>query len=206
MVVLFTTTTLVAAALPKVTVAPVTKLAPAIVTAVPPATGPLFGLTVPTVGATGAGPTPFIGTITPNQGVLPPVTVDVAVWIPVAVTAFASETNDGLTLGATVIPVYPVPALAVKRQHGVSVDANIRSFALTVGPLVVIVAIVPPVEFPACPKLSTSSKQALIGEQDAANDPAFHSVIFNIIGLEERPVGVTVKDVTPDGMLGQYQT
>jgi hypothetical protein len=51
-VVLFTTTTLVAAALPNFTVAPVAKFVPVIVTAVPPATGPLFGLTLPTVGTT----------------------------------------------------------------------------------------------------------------------------------------------------------
>jgi len=50
MVVLFTTTTLAATALPKVTVAPVAKFVPVIVTAVPPATGPLFGLTLLTVG------------------------------------------------------------------------------------------------------------------------------------------------------------
>jgi hypothetical protein len=50
--VLLTTTTLVAAALPNVTVAPVAKLVPVIVTAVPPATGPVFGLTLVTVGST----------------------------------------------------------------------------------------------------------------------------------------------------------
>ena len=128
--------------------------------------------------ATGAAPAPFTGTITPNQEVLPPVHVVVAVWIP-ALAAFASETIPGVTLGATVNPVYPVPSSAVKLQQGTCVTANIRSLEFTVGPLVVIVAVVPPVEFPACPKLSTSSKQAVIGEQDAANDPAFHSVIFN---------------------------
>jgi hypothetical protein len=51
-VVLFTTTTLVAAVLPNVTVAPAAKFEPVIVTAVPPAIGPLFGLTLLTVGAT----------------------------------------------------------------------------------------------------------------------------------------------------------
>jgi len=51
-VVAFTTATLVAAALPNVTVAPVTKLVPVIVTAVPPAVDPLFGLTLLTVGGT----------------------------------------------------------------------------------------------------------------------------------------------------------
>jgi hypothetical protein len=51
-VVLFTTTTFVAAALPNVTVAPVAKFVPVIVTAVPPAVDPVFGLTLLTVGAT----------------------------------------------------------------------------------------------------------------------------------------------------------
>jgi hypothetical protein len=138
--------------------------------------------------------------------VLPPVHIVVAVWIPVVVAAFASETIPGLTLGATVIPVYPAPGLAVKLQQGTDVTANIRSLSFTVGPLVVIVAVVPPVEFPACPKLSTLSKQALIGKQDAANDPPFHSVIFNCKYLRLGLLGVTVKEVTPDGMLGQYQT
>jgi hypothetical protein len=45
-----TTTTFVAALLPKVTVAPVAKFVPAIVTGVPPAVGPLFGETLLTVG------------------------------------------------------------------------------------------------------------------------------------------------------------
>ena len=50
MVVLLTTVTLVADALPKVTVAPAVKFVPVMVTAVPPATGPLLGLTLVTVG------------------------------------------------------------------------------------------------------------------------------------------------------------
>ena len=50
MVVLFTTTTLVAAAVPKVTVAPAAKLVPVMVTAVPPEVDPLFGLKLLTVG------------------------------------------------------------------------------------------------------------------------------------------------------------
>jgi hypothetical protein len=51
-VVLFTTTTFVAAVLPNVTVAPAAKFVPVIVTAVPPAAGPAFGDTLLTVGAT----------------------------------------------------------------------------------------------------------------------------------------------------------
>jgi hypothetical protein len=50
MLVLLTTTTFVAAALPNPTVAPVAKLVPVIVTAVPPAAGPLLGDTLLTVG------------------------------------------------------------------------------------------------------------------------------------------------------------
>jgi hypothetical protein len=45
-----TTTTLVAAVLPNITVAPEAKLVPVIVTAVPPPVDPLLGLTVVTVG------------------------------------------------------------------------------------------------------------------------------------------------------------
>jgi hypothetical protein len=132
------------------------------------------------VATTGAAPAPFNGTISPNQGAFPPVQVAVAVWLPVVVTAFASETIPIETGGATVIPVYPAPALGVKLQQGTSIPTNIRSLALTVGPLVVIVAVVPPVVFPAWLRLSTFSKQALIGTQDAANDPAFHSLIFKV--------------------------
>jgi len=47
-----TTTTLVAAAPPNVTVAPAAKLVPVMVTAVPPAVDPLFGDTLLTVGGT----------------------------------------------------------------------------------------------------------------------------------------------------------
>jgi hypothetical protein len=52
MVVLLTTTTLVAAVPPNVTVAPERKFVPVIVTAVPPAVDPLFGDTPLTVGGT----------------------------------------------------------------------------------------------------------------------------------------------------------
>ena len=49
-VVPFTTTTLVAELLPNFTVAPLAKFVPVIVTALPPVVGPLFGLTLVTVG------------------------------------------------------------------------------------------------------------------------------------------------------------
>jgi hypothetical protein len=50
MVVLFTTTALIAAVPPNVTVAPAAKLVPVIVTAVPPAVDPLLGDTPLTAG------------------------------------------------------------------------------------------------------------------------------------------------------------
>src|SRR5712692_10179643 len=43
-----TTTTFVAAVPPNITVAPITKFVPVMVTAVPPAAAPLLGLTLPT--------------------------------------------------------------------------------------------------------------------------------------------------------------
>ena len=46
-----TTTTFVAAVPPNVTVAPLTKLVPVIVTPVPPVAGPVFGFTLLTEGA-----------------------------------------------------------------------------------------------------------------------------------------------------------
>jgi hypothetical protein len=50
MVVLFSTTTPVAASPPNITVAPAAKFVPVIVTAVPPAVDPLFGDTPLTTG------------------------------------------------------------------------------------------------------------------------------------------------------------
>ena len=82
-----TTTTLVAAALPNVTVAPVTKFAPVIVTAVPPAVVPLFGLTLATVGA---GPDRAKNvTICITHGPADD-SVAVALLLPVAVTTLSS--------------------------------------------------------------------------------------------------------------------
>ena len=63
--VLLTTTTFVAAVLPNFTVAPVAKLVPEIVTAVPPATGPLFGDTLLRAGGGGLMVTPNVA-LTPE--------------------------------------------------------------------------------------------------------------------------------------------
>src|SRR5262249_48557769 len=58
--VLFTTVTLVAAVPPNVTIAPLTKFVPAIVTAVPPVVEPLFGVTLVTPGAGPLEVKPFV--------------------------------------------------------------------------------------------------------------------------------------------------
>jgi hypothetical protein len=55
-----TTLTAFAAALPKVMVAPARKPVPVMVTAVPPAVGPLAGETPPRVGEVIAGPPPLV--------------------------------------------------------------------------------------------------------------------------------------------------
>src|SRR6201993_4955466 len=88
MVVLFTTTTLVAAALPNVTVAPEAKFVPVIVTAVPPATGPLLGEILLMKGA--AGPELVLkATICMIQGPAE-VSVAVALLLPAVVTTLSS--------------------------------------------------------------------------------------------------------------------
>src|ERR1035441_5093136 len=91
MVVLFTTVTPVAAVPPNVTVAPAAKFVPVIVTAVPPAGGPLLVLTVVCVAAAD-----------PNVTVAP-----AAKFVPVIVTADPPAVVPllGLTLvtvGATI--------------------------------------------------------------------------------------------------------
>ena len=86
-VVLFTTTTLVAAAVPKVTVAPAAKFVPVIVTAVPPEVEPLFGVTLLTVGA---GPeTATKVAICMTQGPAE-FSVEVALLLPAVVTILSS--------------------------------------------------------------------------------------------------------------------
>jgi hypothetical protein len=107
MVVLFTTTTLVAAALPKLTVAPVTKFVPVIVTAVPPDVDPLVGDTLVTVGT---GPdTAEKATICITQGPAP-VNVAVALLLPVEVTTLSSAMSPS---GVMIREVKPLPAAPV---------------------------------------------------------------------------------------------
>ena len=74
-VVLFVTATFVAAAPPNVTVAPAAKFVPVMVTAVPPAAGPVAGLTLLTVG-----PTTYVNPLARLP--LCPLTVTVTVMAP----------------------------------------------------------------------------------------------------------------------------
>jgi hypothetical protein len=107
-VVPFTTTTLVAAAPPNVTVAPLAKFVPVIVTAVPPASGPLFGLTLLTVGV---GPVAAENvTICITQGP-DDVSVAVALLLPAAVTILSSAMSA--SKGVMIRDVNPLPAAAV---------------------------------------------------------------------------------------------
>src|SRR5262249_11645685 len=102
------TVTFVAATLPNVTVAPVTKFIPTIVTAVPPVAGPLLGLTLLTVGT---GPeTAENATICMTHGPEEP-RVAVALLLPAVVTTLSSAMSPS---GEVMIrEVNPVPAEAV---------------------------------------------------------------------------------------------
>jgi hypothetical protein len=124
-VVLFTTTTFVAAVPPIVTPAPLAKFVPVIVTVVPPAVDPLFGLTLVTVGT---GPVADENvTICITHGPTP-VNVAVALLLPAVVTTLSSAISPS---GEVMIrEVNPLPAAPV------SVDTmfapKINSFALVV--------------------------------------------------------------------------
>jgi hypothetical protein len=86
-----TTTTFVAVVPPNVTVAPVTKFVPVMVTAVPPAVGPLLGLTLVTVGAVGD------------------VYVNPLVNVPVCVSGLVTTTFTAPAACAGVVAVICVP-------------------------------------------------------------------------------------------------
>jgi hypothetical protein len=106
--VLLTTTTLVAAAMPKVTVSPEAKFVPVIVTAVLPAVDPLFGETLVTVGAGTADGTNVAICITHGPA---PVSVAVALFDPVDVTILSSAWS--LSGEVMIREVKPLPAALV---------------------------------------------------------------------------------------------
>jgi hypothetical protein len=107
-VVLFVTTTFVAAVPPNVTVAPAAKFVPVIVTAVPPDVVPLFGLTLVTVSAgpdTAANVTICI-THAPED-----VSVAVALLLPVALATLSSArspSGEVITRDVNPLPAAPV--------------------------------------------------------------------------------------------------
>ena len=103
--VLLTTTTLVAAVLPNVTVAPAAKFVPVIVTLVPPAVDPLFGETLVTVGATTY--------VNPLARVpLRPLTVTVTVTAPAACAGVVAVIWVLLTTATLVAAVPPIVTAA----------------------------------------------------------------------------------------------
>jgi hypothetical protein len=106
--VLLATTTLVAATPPNVTVAPLAKFVPVIVTAVPPATGPLFGDTLVTVGV------PIYVNPLVRLPLCPPeVTVTVtAPAVPAGVVAVIDVLLATTTLVADALPNVTVAPLA----------------------------------------------------------------------------------------------
>src|SRR5580704_9360893 len=107
MVVLFTTTTFVAAVPPNVAVAPLTKFVPLIVIAVPPAPGPLFGLTPVTVGTAPRYVYPFVKLPLCVSGL-----VTVTVTAPAACAAVVAVMVVLLTTTTFVAPVPPNVAVA----------------------------------------------------------------------------------------------
>jgi hypothetical protein len=105
---------LVAALLPNVTVAPAAKFVPVIVTAVPPATGPLFGDTLLTVGITAyvypfarlPPGTPGFVTVTVTAPALPAGVVAV-ICVPLTTTTFVAALLPNVTVAppAKFVPV-----------------------------------------------------------------------------------------------------
>jgi hypothetical protein len=120
-----TTTTLVAALLPNVTIAPAAKFVPVIVTGVPPATGPLFGDTLDILGT---GPVTVANvTICMTQGPAE-LRVAVALLLPAVVTNLSSAMSPS---GDVIIrDVNPLPAPAV--TVAIVFAPKINSLALVV--------------------------------------------------------------------------
>jgi hypothetical protein len=106
-VVLFTTTTFVADALPNFAAAPLAKFVPVIVTAVPPAAGPLFGLTPVTVGTGPEAAEKVTICITHGPAL---VNVAVALLLPTVATTLSSAISPS---GEMIREVNPLPAAPV---------------------------------------------------------------------------------------------
>src|SRR5580658_7887717 len=125
MVVPLTTTTLVAATPPNVTVAPATKFVPVMVTAVPPAVDPLLGVTLVTVGT---GPDTAANVAICMTHAPESVNVAVALLLPAAVTILSSArspSGDVMMREVKPLPVAPFSVATV-------LAPKINSFALVV--------------------------------------------------------------------------
>jgi hypothetical protein len=149
-VVAFTTTTLVAAVLPNVTVAPAAKFVPVIVTAVPPAVDPLFGLTLLTVGGARyvnalaklpLSPLLFV-TVTVTAPAVPAGVVAVMV-VAFTTTTFVAAAPPNVT-PAPAAKFVPVIVTAVPP----AVDPLLGATPLTVGGAIYVNA---PARLPLCP-------------------------------------------------------
>src|SRR5260221_8204372 len=100
-------TTLGAAMVPRVTVAPAAKLVPVIVTAVPPPLGPLVGDTLPTVGAGPRYVKPLL-----SVPLCPPGLVTVTATAPAACAAVVAVIVVALTMTMPVAAVPPIVTVA----------------------------------------------------------------------------------------------
>jgi hypothetical protein len=145
-VVAFTTVTPVAAAPPNVTVAPEAKFVPVIVTDVPPAVVPLFGLTLLTVGT---------GPLTAENVAIcmthgpDPVSVAVALLLPAVVTILSSARS---LFGVVMIrEVNPLPAAAF--PVATVFAPKINSFA----PVVVAAPLLADALLPLAPAVTSSA-------------------------------------------------
>src|SRR5262249_14540439 len=120
----------VAAVLPNFTVAPAAKFVPVIVTAVPPAVDPLFGLTPVTVGS---GPDAAENvTICITQGPAP-LSVAVALLLPAVVTTLSSAISpSGVVMMPDVTPL-PAPPVSVPTMSAPKINSS--AFVVVAAPL-----------------------------------------------------------------------
>ena len=141
-----TTTTLVAATPPNVTVAPATKFVPVMVTAVPPAVVPLAGVTLLTVGT---GPETAKNVAICMTHGPDPVNVAVALLLPAAVTILSSARSPS---GAVMIrDVNPLPAVPFSVATVLAPKINSLATVVVAAPLLAVVLL------PLAPAVTSSA-------------------------------------------------
>jgi hypothetical protein len=161
MLVLFTTTTLVAAVPPNVTVAPAAKFVPVIVTAVPPAVAPLFGVTLPTVGTEPE--TAENVTICMTQGP-DEVNVAVALLLPAVVTTLSSAMS--LSGEVMIRAVNPLPAAAFPVATVFAPKINSLALVVVAGPLFALAL------FPLAPAVTSTAVTPRYSRMRTSGDAA----------------------------------